>query len=82
MSDSEGRRPVPPPGSAQAPATVAEGLVASVVNLVSTGPVELGAYTVAELTAVDAIVDFLAARPSDEVLGAEAADCRGDDRAG
>ncbi len=29
---------------------------------------ELGAYTVAELTAVDAIVDFLAARPSDEVL--------------
>jgi hypothetical protein len=30
--------------------------------------VELGAYTAAELTAVDAIVDFLAARPSDEVL--------------
>ncbi|HMH93386.1 MAG TPA: hypothetical protein VK586_20175, partial [Streptosporangiaceae bacterium] len=27
-----------------------------------------GAYTIAELTAVDAIVDFLEARPSDEVL--------------
>ena len=33
-----------------------------------TGPVLLGAYTIAELTAVDAIVDFLEARPSDEVL--------------
>jgi hypothetical protein len=39
-----------------------------VVNLVNTGPVLLGAYTLAELTAVDAIVDFLEARPSDEVL--------------
>jgi hypothetical protein len=39
-----------------------------VVNLVNTGPVLLGAYTVAELTAVDAIVDFLEARPSDEVI--------------
>ena len=38
------------------------------VNLVSTGPVLLGAYTLAELTAVDAIVDFLEARPPDEVL--------------
>jgi hypothetical protein len=28
----------------------------------------LGAYTIAELTAVDAVVDFLEARPSDEVL--------------
>ena len=49
-------------------ASVPEGLVSSVVNLVSTGPVLLGAYTIAELTAVDAIVDFLEARPSDEVL--------------
>jgi hypothetical protein len=47
---------------------VPEGLVTAIVNLVGTGPVELGAYTVAELTVVDAIVDFLAARPSDEVL--------------
>ncbi|MCW2907997.1 MAG: hypothetical protein JWL68_2786 [Actinomycetia bacterium] len=49
-------------------ASVPEGLVSSVVNLVGTGPVPLGAYTIAELTAVDAIVDFLEARPSDEVL--------------
>jgi hypothetical protein len=50
------------------PAAVPEALVEAVVNLVGTGPVLLGAYTVAELTAVDAIVDFLEARPSDEVL--------------
>ena len=50
------------------PAAVPEGLVSAVVNLVGTGPVLLGAYTVAELTAVDAIVDFLEARPSDDVL--------------
>jgi hypothetical protein len=49
-------------------AAVPEGLVASVVHLVDTGPVLLGAYTIAELTAVDAIVDFLEARLSDEVL--------------
>ena len=49
-------------------ASIPEGLVTSVVNLVGTGPVLLGAYTIAELTAVDAIVDFLEARPSDEVL--------------
>jgi hypothetical protein len=54
----------PDPDSAAVPA----GLVEAVVNLVGTGPVLLGAYTVAELTAVDAIVDFLEARPSDEVL--------------
>ena len=45
-----------------------EGMVAAVVELVGTGPVLLGAYTAAELTAVDAIVDFLEARPSDEVV--------------
>ncbi|GGO48567.1 hypothetical protein GCM10012287_23840 [Streptomyces daqingensis] len=49
-------------------ASVPEGLVSAVVNLVGTGPVLLGAYTVAELTAVDAIVDFLEARPPDDVL--------------
>jgi len=49
-------------------ASVPEGLVSAVVDLVNTGPVQLGAYTVAELTAVDAIVDFLETRPSDEVL--------------
>ena len=50
------------------PASVPAGLVTSVVDLVHTGPVHLGAYTIAELTAVDAIVDFLEARPSDDVL--------------
>ncbi len=50
------------------PASVQEGLVSAVVSLVNTGPVLLGAYTIAELTAVDAIVDFLESRPSDEVL--------------
>jgi hypothetical protein len=49
-------------------ASVPEGLVSAVVNLVNTGPVLLGAYTIAELTAVDAVVDFLESRPSDEVL--------------
>ena len=49
-------------------AAVPQGLVSSVVSLVGTGPVLLGAYTIAELTAVDAIVDFLESRPSDEVL--------------
>jgi hypothetical protein len=49
-------------------AAVPEGLVSAVVNLVGTGPVLLGAYTIAELTAVDAVVDFLEHRPSDEVL--------------
>jgi hypothetical protein len=50
------------------PAAVPEGLVSAVVSLVGTGPVLLGAYTAAELTAVDAVVDFLEARPSDDVL--------------
>ncbi|GIF49160.1 hypothetical protein DFJ67_7895 [Asanoa ferruginea] len=49
-------------------AEVPGNLVSSVVDLVDTGPVLLGAYTSAELTAVDAVVDFLEARPSDDVL--------------
>jgi hypothetical protein len=55
-------------GRADGQAAVPEGLVSAVVNLVNTGPVLLGAYTIAELTAVDAVVDFLESRPSDEVL--------------
>ena len=67
MTDAE------PPGPSSAgpnvgQTSVPEGLVSSVVNLVNTGPVLLGAYTIAELTAVDAIVDFLEVRPSDDVL--------------
>lgn len=61
-----GGPPAEPPGAGEA--SVPEGLVSAVVNLVHTGPVLLGAYTIAELTAVDAIVDFLEARPSDDEL--------------
>ena len=64
MTDTHPSGPAPGPSQASVP----EGLVAAVVNLVGTGPVLLGAYTIAELTAVDAVVDFLEARPSDEVL--------------
>jgi hypothetical protein len=64
MSDADAKGPAQGLGQAAVP----EELVSAVVNLVSTGPVLLGAYTIAELTAVDAIVDFLAARPSEEVL--------------
>jgi hypothetical protein len=64
MSEADGNDAAAQPATA----AVQEGLVSAVVNLVNTGPVMLGAYTVAELTAVDAIVDFLETRPSDEVL--------------
>jgi hypothetical protein len=64
---SDDRRDAPTPSGSDE-AAVPEGLVSAVVNLVHTGPVLLGAYTVAELTAVDAVVDFLEVRPSDEVL--------------
>ncbi|KIF69439.1 hypothetical protein HY68_13950 [Streptomyces sp. AcH 505] len=75
MSDDD-QRDVPPavlPDAGAAPsdpgaATAPQGLVTAVVDLVDTGPVLLGAYTIAELTAVDAIVDFLEARPSDDVI--------------
>jgi hypothetical protein len=64
MSDGPHGEAPRAPGEASVP----EELVPAVVNLVDTGPVLLGAYTIAELTAVDAIVDFLETRPSDEVL--------------
>ncbi|MEU5167563.1 MULTISPECIES: hypothetical protein [Streptomyces] len=68
MSDDD-RRNAPPAAPSDAGAVSAPaGLVPAVVDLVDTGPVLLGAYTIAELTAVDAIVDFLEARPSDEVI--------------
>ena len=60
--------PAPPASAGPGEASVPEGLVDAVVNLVHTGPVLLVAYTIAELTAVDAIVDFLEARPSDDEL--------------
>lgn len=68
MSDDDQRDVPPAPLSDAGAATAPPGLVSAVVNLVGTGPVLLGAYTIAELTAVDAIVDFLEARPSDDVI--------------
>jgi hypothetical protein len=70
MNGRSGDAPASGPGSSggSGAASVPEGLVTAVVDLVDTGPVMLGAYTVAELTAVDAVVDFLEVRPSDEVL--------------
>lgn len=65
MSDDQRGTPMP---SGSGEAAVPEGLVSAVVSLVQTGPVLLGAYTIAELTAVDAVVDFLEVRPSDDVL--------------
>ena len=64
MTEAGPARPSPAADGAAVP----EGLVSSVVDLVNTGPVLLGAYTNAELTVVDAIVDFLEARPPDDVL--------------
>ena len=64
MSESGSAPAAGPDGQAAIP----EGLVPAVVSLVATGPVLLGAYTTAELAAVDAVVDFLESRPSDEVL--------------
>src|SRR5215469_17563299 len=63
-----GSAPSEGPLSGPGQAAVPEGLVSAVVHLVNTGPVPLGAYTAAELAAVDAIVDFLETRPSDDVL--------------
>jgi hypothetical protein len=42
------------------------GLIDAVLHLVSTGPVPLGGYSLAEMVAVDAVVDFLDQMPSGE----------------
>jgi hypothetical protein len=41
-------------------------LIDAVLHLVSTGPVPLGGYSLAEMVAVDAVVDFLDQMPSEE----------------
>jgi hypothetical protein len=41
-------------------------LIEAVIHLVSTGPVPLGGYSLAEMVAVDAVVDFLDEMPSEE----------------
>jgi hypothetical protein len=45
------------------------GLIDAVVHLVNTGPVPLGGYSLAEMVAVDAVVDFLDEMPSEEEVG-------------
>jgi hypothetical protein len=45
------------------------GLIDAVLHLVSTGPVPLGGYSLAEMVAVDAVVDFLDELPSEEEVG-------------
>ena len=48
---------------------VPPGLIDAVMHLVSTGPVPLGGYSLAEMVAVDAVVDFLDEMPSEEEVG-------------
>jgi len=48
---------------------VPSGLIEAVLHLVSTGPVPLGGYSLAEMVAVDAVVDFLDEMPSEEEVG-------------
>jgi hypothetical protein len=43
-------------------------LIDAVLHLVSTGPVPLGGYSLAEMVAVDAVVDFLDEMPSEEAV--------------
>jgi hypothetical protein len=47
---------------------VPEGLITAVVNLVKTGPVPLGGYTLAEIAAVNGVIGFLEAQPSPELV--------------
>jgi hypothetical protein len=54
-----------PPGSYVG---VPPGLIDAVLHLVSTGPVPLGGYSLAEMVAVDAVVDFLDEMPSEEAV--------------
>jgi hypothetical protein len=48
---------------------VPPGLIDAVMHLVSTGPVPLGGYSLAEMVTVDAVVDFLDEMPSEEEVG-------------
>lgn len=51
-------------GNAQVP----PDLIEAVVHLVSTGPVPLGAYTLAEIDAVNGVVDFIEREPAPELV--------------
>ncbi len=47
---------------------IPDGLITAVVNLVETGPVPLGAYTVAEIFSVGGLIEFLERQPSQEAI--------------
>jgi hypothetical protein len=49
-------------------AEIPEGLVEAVVHLVDTGPVPLGAYTLAEIDAVSGVVHFLERDPEPQLV--------------
>lgn len=49
-------------------AEIPKGLIDSVVHLVSTGPVPLGAYTLAEIDAVNGVIDFIEREPAPELV--------------
>jgi hypothetical protein len=49
-------------------AEIPEGLIEAVVHLVSTGPVPLGAYTLAEIDAVNGLIDFIEREPAPELV--------------
>lgn len=43
-------------------------LISAIVNLIGTGPVPLGAYTVAEIFSVGGLIEFLEQEPSQEAI--------------
>jgi hypothetical protein len=47
---------------------IPDGLVEAVVHLVSTGAVPLGAYTLAEIDAVNGVIDFIEREPAPELV--------------
>jgi hypothetical protein len=47
---------------------VPSGLIEAVVELVHTGPVPLGAYTLAEIAAVNGVISFLEREPAPELV--------------
>jgi hypothetical protein len=51
-----------------AQADTSSELITAIVNLVATGPVPLGAYTVAEIFSVEGLLDFLEQEPSQETV--------------
>jgi hypothetical protein len=54
--------------SAPERAEIPEGLIEAVVHLVGTGPVPLGAYTLAEVDAVNGVIDFIEREPAAELV--------------